>query len=94
MLQFLIAMFCALRSGVVVVNCNPLYTEREFDFQLKDDDVTELIVLENFANVLSSALGKVDLKHIIVTKWVIAFSGKALLLFSFKIYKENGTIVG
>lgn len=56
--------------------------------------MTEFIVLENFANVLSSTLGKVDLKHIIVTKWVIALSGKALLLFSFKIYKENGTIVG
>ncbi|WP_304985813.1 hypothetical protein [Coxiella-like endosymbiont] len=55
-------------AGLVVVNCNPLYTAREFAFQSKDANVTELIVLENFANVLFSALEKADVKHIIVMK--------------------------
>ncbi|MFQ6274416.1 AMP-binding protein [Coxiella burnetii] len=57
-----------LRAGLVVVNFNPLYTAREFAFQLKDAGVTGLIVLESFAHTLSRALEKCEVKHVIVTK--------------------------
>lgn len=35
-LQFPVAVFGALRAGMVVVNTNPLYTEREMAHQFKD----------------------------------------------------------
>lgn len=35
-LQYPIAMFGVLRAGYTVVNCNPLYTARELEHQLKD----------------------------------------------------------
>lgn len=34
-LQYPVCLFGALRAGYVVVNCNPLYTPRELEFQLK-----------------------------------------------------------
>ncbi len=68
LLQFPVAMFSALRAGLVVVNFNPLYTAREFAFQLKDVGVTGLIVLESFSQRLSLALEKCEIKHVIVTK--------------------------
>ena len=36
LLQYPIAMFGALRAGMIVVNTNPLYTPREMEYQLKD----------------------------------------------------------
>jgi long-chain acyl-CoA synthetase len=36
LLQYPVALFGALRAGLVVVNCNPLYTPRELEYQLND----------------------------------------------------------
>ena len=36
LLQYPIALFGILRSGYTAVNCNPLYTPRELEHQLKD----------------------------------------------------------
>jgi len=65
--QFQIAMLGILRAGYVVVNVNPLYTARELEHQLNDSGASVLIILENFAHVLSQILTKVSLKQTIVT---------------------------
>src|SRR5260370_28600846 len=52
-LQYPIAMFAALRSGLVVVNTNPLYTAPELEHQLQDSGATAILVLENFAHVVA-----------------------------------------
>jgi len=67
LLQYPICMFGALRAGYVVVNCNPLYTPRELEHQLKDSGTEAIIVLENFAHVLQEVLAKTPVKHVIVT---------------------------
>src|SRR5215472_8244936 len=36
LLQYPVAIFGVLRAGMVVVNCNPLYTPRELEHQLND----------------------------------------------------------
>ena len=36
LLQYPVALFGAQRAGYTVVNCNPLYTPRELEHQLKD----------------------------------------------------------
>jgi long-chain acyl-CoA synthetase len=51
-LQHPIAMLGTLRAGYVVVNCNPLYTPRELEHQLKDSGAETIVILENFAHTL------------------------------------------
>jgi long-chain acyl-CoA synthetase len=67
-MQFPIAMFGALRAGLIVTNINPLYTAHELAFQLQDSGATGIIVLENFAHELSLALPKTEIKHVIVAR--------------------------
>jgi long-chain acyl-CoA synthetase len=66
-LQYPIAMFAALRSGLVVVNTNPLYTAPELEHQLADSGATAILVLENFAHVVAKVLPRTKLKHVFVT---------------------------
>jgi long-chain acyl-CoA synthetase len=67
LLQFPIAMFGALRAGLTVVNTNPLYTPTELAHQLTDSGATAVVVLENFAATLESALSTARVRHVIVT---------------------------
>lgn len=66
-LQYPIALFGALRAGMVVVNTNPLYTSRELQHQLADAGVRAIVVLENFAAVLQDAASHVPVEHIVTT---------------------------
>jgi long-chain acyl-CoA synthetase len=67
-LQYPVALFGALRAGLVVVNTNPLYTPRELEHQLVDSGATAIVILENFATTLEQVLGKAPVKHIITTQ--------------------------
>jgi long-chain acyl-CoA synthetase len=66
-LQYPIAMFAAMRSGLAVVNTNPLYTVPELEHQLVDSGATAILVLENFAHVVAKVLPRTNLKHVFVT---------------------------
>jgi long-chain acyl-CoA synthetase len=66
-LQYPIALFGALRAGLIVVNTNPLYTAPELEHQLSDSGATGIVVLENFAHVLEKVLPHTAVKHILVT---------------------------
>ncbi|GGP65703.1 long-chain-fatty-acid--CoA ligase [Shewanella algicola] len=66
-LQYPIALFGALISGLTVVNVNPLYTARELEHQLKDSGAKGILILENFAHVLQAVINKTDVKHVITT---------------------------
>jgi long-chain acyl-CoA synthetase len=66
-LQYPIALFGALRAGMVVVNTNPLYTARELEHQLVDSGALAIVILENFAHVLEGVLALTRLKQVVVT---------------------------
>jgi len=66
-LQYPVALFGALRAGLVVVNTNPMYTARELRHQLIDAGAKAIVVVENFASVLESIRDEVPLEHIITT---------------------------
>ena len=66
-LQYPIAMFGALRAGLVVVNTNPLYTAPELLHQLSDSGATAILVLENFAHVVQKVLAGTQVKRVLVT---------------------------
>lgn len=67
MLQYPVCVFGILRAGYTVVNCNPLYTHRELENQLKDSGAAAIVVMENFASVLQAAMRTVPVKHVVVT---------------------------
>jgi len=66
-LQYPVALFGALRAGLVIVNTNPMYTARELRHQLVDAGAKAIVVVENFASVLQSIRDEVPLEHIITT---------------------------
>ena len=67
LLQYPVALFGTLRAGCAVVNCNPLYTPRELEHQLKDSGATTIVIVENFANTLQQVIKQTVIKHVIVT---------------------------
>ena len=83
LLQYPIAMFGALRAGLIVVNTNPLYTATELEHQLRDSGATALVVLENFAAVAEQALAAVPVPNVVVTGVgdLLAFPKGALVNF-------------
>ncbi len=68
LLQYPIAIFGALRAGLIVVNTNPLYTPREMQHQFKDSGAKAIVVLANFADKVQKVLPHTDIKHVIVTQ--------------------------
>ncbi|MFM9269251.1 AMP-binding protein [Halomonas elongata] len=67
-LQFPVAVFGALRAGLVVVNTNPLYTEREMAHQFKDSGARGIVILANMADKLERVLERTDIEHLVVTE--------------------------
>ncbi len=67
LLQYPIALFGALRAGLVVVNTNPLYTPREMQHQFADSEAKAIVIVENFAANLEQILPKTNIKIVITT---------------------------
>ena len=67
-LQYPVALFGALRAGLVVVNTNPLYTARELEHQLRDSGATCIVVLANFAHVVQKVIARTSVRSVIVTQ--------------------------
>lgn len=67
-LQYPIAVFGALRAGLVVVNTNPLYTAREMRHQFKDSGARALVYLNVFGQKVQEVLGDTDIQFLIEAK--------------------------
>ncbi len=65
--QYPIAIFGALKAGLVVVNTNPLYTPREMEHQFVDSEAKGILILENFASKLESIKGSTSLNVVLTT---------------------------
>ena len=86
LLQYPVALFGALRAGMVVVNVNPLYTARELQHQLADSGAVAIVVLENFAHTVQEVIATTAVRHIITTqvgdlfpplrRWLVNFAIK------------------
>lgn len=90
LLQYPIAVFGALRAGLVVVNTNPLYTERELQHQLKDSGAKAIIVVEAFAHTLEKVIDKTDVSVVITTRFgdLLDFPKSLLVNFVLKYVKK------
>lgn len=67
-LQYPIAVFGALRAGLVVVNTNPLYTPREMRHQFKDSGARALVYMNLFGQKVQEVLPDTDLQYLIEAK--------------------------
>ncbi len=65
-LQYPIVALGVFRAGLILVNVNPLYTSRELEHQLNDSGAEVLVIIENFASVYQSILGKTPVKHVVI----------------------------
>lgn len=65
--QAVICYYGVLIAGGVVVQTNPLYTERELEYQIKDSESSTIICLDLFYSKVLQVRDKSNLKNIIVT---------------------------
>ncbi|WP_122665986.1 long-chain-fatty-acid--CoA ligase FadD2 [Pseudomonas viridiflava] len=68
LLQYPIAVFGALRAGLIVVNTNPLYTAREMRHQFKDSGARALVYLNMFGKLVQEVLPDTDIQYLIEVK--------------------------
>ncbi|MDG9874608.1 long-chain-fatty-acid--CoA ligase FadD1 [Pseudomonas juntendi] len=67
-LQYPVAVFGAIRAGLIVVNTNPLYTAREMEHQFNDSGAKALVCLANMAHLAEKVVPKTQVRHVIVTE--------------------------
>lgn len=90
LLQYPIALFGALRAGLVVVNVNPLYTPRELEHQLNDSGAKAIVIVSNFAATLEKVVFNTAVKHVILTRMgdQLSFGKRTLVNFVVKYIKK------
>ncbi|AIZ79230.1 long-chain-fatty-acid--CoA ligase FadD [Actinobacillus equuli subsp. haemolyticus] len=90
LLQYPIALFGALRAGLVVVNVNPLYTPRELEHQLNDSGAKAIVIVSNFAATLEKVVFDTSVKHVILTRMgdQLSFGKRTLVNFVVKYVKK------
>ncbi|WP_406819540.1 long-chain-fatty-acid--CoA ligase FadD2 [Pseudomonas sp. KnCO4] len=67
-LQYPIAVFGALRAGLIVVNTNPLYTAREMRHQFTDSGARALVYLNMFGKHVQEVLPDTGIDYLIEAK--------------------------
>ena len=67
LLQYTIAIFGALRAGLVIVNTNPQYTAHETRHQFADSGARAVIVLDKLVPLVRKIQGDTEIEHLIVT---------------------------
>ena len=88
MLAYPIIVYGALKAGIVVVNINPLYTQRELEHVLKDSEAKLLIVWEGVASVAEkSNLANIEKVLITTVGDLLGFKGKIINLVTRKVKK-------
>ncbi|WP_137297850.1 AMP-binding protein [Psychromonas sp. SP041] len=68
LLQYPIILLGILRSGLVAVNVNPLYTASELKHQLNDSGAKAIFIVSNYAQTLESIVKETDIEHVVLTK--------------------------
>ena len=65
--QYPIVAWGAIRAGLILVNTNPLYTERELAHQLKDSGAKVVVVLAEFLPTLEKVVAETAVEKVVVT---------------------------
>ncbi len=92
-LQYPVALFGALRAGLVVVNVNPLYTAPELQDQLADSGAVAIVVLENFAHTLERALPGTAVRRVVTTQLGDLFAAPRRWLVNFVVKRVRRLVL-
>jgi long-chain acyl-CoA synthetase len=65
-LAYPVVAFGVFKAGCVLVNTNPLYTEKETVHQIKDSGAKALVIVDMFADKLPQVLQQSGLKHVVL----------------------------
>lgn len=65
--QSVISYYAVLMAGGIVVQTNPLYTERELEYQLQDSEATYIVCLDILLPKVKKVRESTKLQHVIVT---------------------------
>ncbi len=68
LLQYPVVVFGAMRAGLIVVNTNPLYTEREMVHQFNDAGAKALVSFANVGDLVAKVLPQTAVRHVIITE--------------------------
>lgn len=68
LVQYPVFAYAVLRAGLVLVNTNPLYTEREMKHQFTDSGAKVVIILTDLLPKLESFVEQTDVELVITTK--------------------------
>jgi long-chain acyl-CoA synthetase len=67
LIQYPLAAWGILRAGLVLVNTNPLYTERELRHQFQDSGAKAVVMLSDFVAAAEQVIPDTDIKLVITT---------------------------
>lgn len=65
-LAYPVVAFGVFKAGCVLVNTNPLYTEKEMVHQFRDSGAKVLVIVDMFADKLPAVLEHTGLKHVVL----------------------------
>ncbi|MCA1063630.1 long-chain-fatty-acid--CoA ligase [Rossellomorea aquimaris] len=91
--QSVIAYYGILYAGGVVVQTNPLYMEREIEYQMKDSGAKVILTLDILYPRVSKVMKYTDLEHIIVTAIKDYLPFPKNLIYPFIQKKQYGIVV-
>jgi long-chain acyl-CoA synthetase len=91
--QAVISYFGVLLAGGVVVMTNPLYMEREIEYQMNDSGAQCIITLDILFPRVTKVMPKTPLKHIIVTAIKDELPFPKNLIYPFIQKKQYGIVV-
>lgn len=91
--QAVISYFGILIAGGIVVQTNPLYTERELEYQMNDSGTKAIITLDILYPRVSKVKPQTELQHIIVTAIKDYLPFPKNLVYPFIQKKQYGIVV-
>ncbi|WP_153721413.1 long-chain-fatty-acid--CoA ligase [Sporosarcina cascadiensis] len=91
--QGAIAYYGILYAGAIVVQTNPLYTEREMAYQMSDSGAKVIITLDILYPRVSKAMKATSLEHVVITGIKDYLPFPKNLIYPFIQKKENGVTV-
>ena len=91
--QEVIAYYSVLKIGAIVVQFNPLYTERETEYQLNDSDSEIIIILDVLYKNLKNIINKTPIKNIILCSISDFLPFPKNIIYRLKERNETGVIL-
>jgi long-chain acyl-CoA synthetase len=91
--QSVISYYGILMAGGVVVQTNPLYMERELEYQMKDSGAKAIITMDILFPRVTKVMPQTDLSHVIVTAIKDFLPFPKNLVYPFMQKKQYGIVV-